>query len=139
MGLSSLCSDASTAFWVSIFLTTEDPAALEAFVEASRTSRPAWRVLHYAPAVSKRRSKHGMGSPAKDAMASKGDAGTHSWVALLLALNAKFYVLSTASSWSRLIDNARTSVVDRVCSACTQAIDLRPCDAHNSSSPIACG
>ena len=72
-------------------------------------------------------------------MATKGSAGTHSMVALLLALHARFYALSTASTWSRLINHLRLSVVDRACGGgCTDMIDLRPCDAHNASSPVAC-
>jgi len=60
-------------------------------------------------------------------------------VALLLALSARYHVLTTASTWSRLIDNLRRNVLDRRCGGgCTDAIDLRPCDATNLSSPIAC-
>ena len=59
-------------------------------------------------------------------------------VALLLALNARYYVLSTASTWSRLINNIRLRVVDRECNGCTDMVDLRPCDALNLSSSIAC-
>ena len=118
---------------VSIYVTTEDPHALEAFIAAA--AGYPWRVLNYAPSVSKRRSRHG---PANDAMATRGRAGTQSIIALLLALNARYYVLSTASTWSRLINNIRLRVVDRECNGCTDMVDLRPCDALNLSSSIAC-
>ena len=117
---------------ITIFLTTEDPHALEAFKAAVM---PSWRVLHYAPAVSRKRGRHG---PANDAMSTKGGMGTHSMVALLLALRAKFYVLATASTWSRLIDNVRRNVLDSSCQGCTDAIDLRPCDDGPNATSTSC-
>lgn len=117
---------------LTIFLTTEDPHALDEFKAAAM---PSWRVLYYAPAISKKRGRHG---PANDAMSTKGSMGTHSMIALLLALRAKHYVLSTASTWSRLIDNVRRSVLDSSCKECTDAIDLRPCDDGPNLTSTSC-
>ena len=43
----------------------------------------------------------------KDARESHGSAGLHSIIALLLAMEAAGFVVTTNSNWSRLIDEPR--------------------------------
>jgi hypothetical protein len=59
------------------------------------------------------------------AQSSDGVIGRTSLVALLIAMEAKYYVLTSGSNWSRLIDELRKGVVDVDCGNCTVMIDLR--------------
>jgi hypothetical protein len=45
---------------------------------------------------------------------------------LLVALEANYFVLTTASNWSRLMNELRKNVLDPSCGDCTRMIDLRP-------------
>ena len=51
--------------------------------------------------------------------------GRKALVALLLAMEAQYYVLTTGSNWSRLMDELRQAVVDVRCGGCTEMVDLR--------------
>ena len=106
-----------------IFVTTEDQRALDAF--AKRAPRD-WQIFTYQPAIMKEEVSlnHGMGGYAAK---HGGELGGHSFVALLLAMEARHYVLTTGSNWSRLIDELRTNVLDVECDGCTSMIDLQPC------------
>jgi hypothetical protein len=46
-------------------------------------------------------------------------------VSLLLAMEAQYYVVTSGSNWSRLIDELRKNVVDASCGGCTDLVDLR--------------
>ena len=89
-----------------VFLTTEDPAALRAF---QRAAPSAWRVLHYAPALGLGDGKGGGTHQrthldktpypvVKDSILTDGAIGLESLVALLLALEARWFVLSSGSN-----------------------------------------
>lgn len=94
----------------SVFLTTEDPVALAEFLQAAPKS---WhRVFVYTPAVSADSSVH---SQAIEAQSNSGATGRHALVALLLALEARFFVLTGASNWSRLIDELRRTMLEVDC------------------------
>ena len=99
----------------SVFLTTEDPVALAEFLKAAPKS---WKkVLVYKPAVSSDSSVH---SQAQEAQLNSGASGRHALIALLLALEARFFVLTGASNWSRLINELRGSVLDVDCAQLLQ-------------------
>ena len=57
---------------------------------------------------------------------SKGRAGLYTLIAVLIALEADSFVLTTTSNLSRLIDELRKNVVNPRCCWCTSMIDLRP-------------
>ena len=57
---------------------------------------------------------------------SNGSYGLESIASLVLAMEAKYYVLTTGSNFSRLINELRTNVVDVKCGNCTKMIDLNP-------------
>lgn len=61
----------------------------------------------------------------RTARESTGAAGSTALVSLLLSLEARFYVLTTGSNWSRLINELRLSRVAPSCGGCTDMKDLR--------------
>ena len=56
---------------------------------------------------------------------SNGAMGKSSLISLLIAMEAKYFVLTTGSNWSRLINELRISKVDPLCGNCTMMYDLR--------------
>lgn len=107
---------------VHIYVTTEDPLAVDQFREASAAN---W-IVHASgpknPIVAKDSKEVNMMDAAYE---SKGRAGLQSLGALLISLEANRYVLATQSNWSRLINELRKSVVDSRCGNCTKMVDLR--------------
>jgi hypothetical protein len=61
-----------------------------------------------------------------EAAKSKGWAGTANLASLLIAMQAREFVLSTGSNWSRLMNELRKAVLDDRCDGCTRMIDLQP-------------
>lgn len=82
---------------ISVFLTTEDPLALQYF---KKKSPPEWKVFCFTPAVSQYSSYDH--SPMNDARRTQGSSGLYSIISLLIALESRFFVLSQ-SNWSNLI------------------------------------
>ena len=103
-----------------VFVTTEDTRALVAFKEAA--ANEGWSAFSYTPALLADPSV----TPGLQAKSTRGSAGFYSMVALLLALEARHYVLTTKSNWSRLIDELRRGVLDRFCGGCSTMNDLMP-------------
>ena len=57
---------------------------------------------------------------------SKGKYGLQVLASVLIALEADYYVLTTSSNISRLINEVRLSILDVICGNCTKVIDLQP-------------
>jgi hypothetical protein len=55
-----------------------------------------------------------------------GTAGRITLGSLLVAMEANDFVSTTASNWSRLMNELRKSILDSRCGNCTHMIDLRP-------------
>ena len=103
---------------VHIFLSTESPQAQSQFLSlVQKVHQKDWIIYHYDAAIS------GQRTPMLEAKRSRGKAGFDSLVALLITLQAKYYVLTTTSNWSRLINELRISAVDLNCGNCTVMID----------------
>lgn len=123
--IDQLTSNAVTA---NIYIATEDPNALVEFMAFSQQERPGWKV--YYDAVLKEfagmRSNMTGNHAVKLTRATKGHSGLVSFGSLLVALEAKYFVLTGKSNWSTLINQLRTNVIDPRCGNCTKAIDLRP-------------
>eukprot|EP00397_Hematodinium_sp_SG-2012_P041166 GEMP01045275.1.p1 GENE.GEMP01045275.1~~GEMP01045275.1.p1 ORF type:complete len:402 (+),score=105.44 GEMP01045275.1:195-1400(+) len=106
-----------------LYISTEDPSAAAAFKSSSPrtwemfTDHMVTEMQHIRP----KRGNHAVTS----AMVSHGMAGSTSLASLLLAMESQYYVLTTGSNWSRLINELRTNVVDPRCGNCTDMIDLR--------------
>lgn len=113
--------DNSTA---NVYLSTEDPKAKEAFLDAAPAGwtiyvdRTIDELNDYRPAKGNRASH--------TAKNTKGRAGLVSMGSLLVAMESRYYVLTTKSNWSRMMDFLRTNIVDQKCGNCTRMIDLRP-------------
>jgi hypothetical protein len=104
---------------VNIFLTSEDPKAVTAFKNNEEVKNSKWKIHMYTAAV----SPHD--HPSEDATSTKGAFGLTSLIVLLLSMESKYYVITTASNWSVLIEGLRLGIVDGDCSGCSESIDLR--------------
>ena len=106
-----------------IYLATEDPEAVEEFRKALPVG---WSLFvdQFLIDTSHHRVDEYNGSP-KMAKALNGKAGLLALGSLLVAMEANDFVLTTASNWSRLMDELRQSILDPRCGNCTSMIDLR--------------
>jgi hypothetical protein len=91
---------------VSIWLTTEDSRAVSAFLNA--TSTKPWRIYYLPSSVGPDDTLH----PADMANSTRGLLGLESLMSLLISLESRYYVLTTASNWSRLINELRVNIVN---------------------------
>jgi len=107
-----------------IYLATEDPKAAAEFLAAVPSG---WTVY-----TDRTVAELGAFRPPKGNRASwtarntQGRAGLVALASLLVALEADAFVLTTASNWSRLMNQLRRNVLDPRCGNCTRMIDLRP-------------
>ncbi|XRB07603.1 hypothetical protein NFJ02_32g81540 [Pycnococcus provasolii] len=105
---------------MSVFLVTEDESALDAFTTLA--SRKGWRLFSYGKSLAPLAKEH-MASTANKLPERR--LGAHSLVSLYLSLHARYYVLTTRSNWSLLIDELRRSRVEPSCGGkCTDVIDF---------------
>lgn len=113
-------SDNSTA---NIYLSSEDPTATREFLNSVP---PGWQVYTDRMAeLSDFRPTEG-NHASTTTRNSKGRAGLVALGSLLVALEANYFVLTTGSNWSRLMNEARKNILDANCDNCTQMIDIRP-------------
>lgn len=116
------CKDNSTAH---IYLATEDPRAEREFRAAAP---PGWKIytdLTVSELAAQFRPTKG-NRASWTARNTQGRAGLVALASLLVALEANFYVLTTASNWSRVMNQLRQNVLDPRCGNCTRVVDLRP-------------
>jgi len=109
---------------VNIYVSTEDPLATAAFRAASP---PTWNVYGDAM-VEKMRSFRPEGGNHRAnvaAIASRGLEGTQALASLVIAMEANEFVMTTASNWSRLMNELRINVIDPRCGNCTSMTDMR--------------
>jgi hypothetical protein len=109
---------------VHIYLATEDPMALEEFLKFAPSS---WHIypditLHeindFRP-IKGNRASHATRN-------TKGRAGLVALGSLLVSMESNFFVLTTKSNWSTMIDHLRKAVLNDECGNCTEVVDLRP-------------
>lgn len=104
----------------SVFLTTEDPAALHDLRGAvsSHADTRSWRLYTYDRAIfqqhrtAARAQAGAVKSMVRMSELSGGALGMHSLVSLLIALEADYFVLTSRSNWSRLLDELRRTRVE---------------------------
>jgi hypothetical protein len=107
-----------------IFLATEDPKAHKAFLEAKP---PGWNVFADITLQEIDAFRPLKGNRASWASRNtKGRAGLVAMGSLLVAVEAKYYVLTTKSNWSTMMNHLRTNIIDARCNDCTRMVDLRP-------------
>jgi len=111
---------------VSVYLATEDPKAVQQFQEKAP---PEWDVYvdQYFHEVKKHRQvgKELWNQAVATSKETKGRAGLLTLASLLVAMEANDFVLTTASNWSRLMNELRTAILDVECNKCTRMIDLQ--------------
>jgi hypothetical protein len=108
---------------IGIYLSTEDPLAVEQFQQEA--AKYNWKVFvdMYYQEFSAHRLAGYNGNP-KMAKKLQGRPGLVALASLLVALQSDDFVLTTISNWSRLINELRKTVIDPRCNDCTRMIDL---------------
>ena len=107
-----------------IYLATEDPRAAKEFIA---TAPSHWNIYIDRTLVELTAVRPTKGNRASwMAKNTQGRAGLMNVASWLIALEANRFVLTTASNWSRIINDLRKSLIDPHCGNCTQLIDLRP-------------
>jgi hypothetical protein len=107
-----------------IYLATEDPRAVKAFTNAAPSGWNIYIDRTIAELDAYRPKKGNRASwTAKN---TNGRAGLVALGSLLVALEANYFVLTTKSNWSRLLDQLRRAMIDPHCGNCTKVVDLRP-------------
>lgn len=114
-----------------VFITTESKHALSSMETYVKEHRKTWTLYNYPPSVfetrvyDKKTNTTNTHNPMAMARHTGGIIGKASLIALLLAMEAKYYILTSGSNWSRLIDELRRNVIDQECNFCTKMVDLR--------------
>lgn len=102
---------------VHIYLASEDPRAMQLYTD----SAPDNWIIHSSGPTQSNVTGENMRTLAKF---SDGRAGLESLAALLIAMEANRYVLTTGSNWSRLINELRKNVVNPRCGECTSLAEF---------------
>ena len=108
---------------VNIFLATEDPNAVAEFRAAAP---PTWNIHvdeYFHEMLPYRREQYN-GSPIMS-QELNGRPGLVALGSLLVAMESNDFVLTTASNWSRLMNELRQTVLDPRCGNCTRMVDLK--------------
>lgn len=108
---------------VNIFLATEDPEALKQFRDAVPSDWNIYVDQFYTEMLPYRIDEYN-GGP-KMSKKLKGKTGLIALGSLLVSMEADYFVLTTASNWSRLMNELRKNVLDPRCNNCTIMIDLK--------------
>eukprot|EP00854_Cymbomonas_tetramitiformis_P006670 gene6670-7985_t len=99
----------------SVYIITEDKRALGAFLEEAPSD---WSIFTY-PAALMITKVANASDPAQSPMAgaseSSGALGTESMIGLLLGMEGRYFVLTTRSNWSQLINELRTHILEARC------------------------
>ena len=98
-----------------IFVSTEESQAVIKLQEQLDKHGKTWKLHHYAPLIATNTAEH----------RHRGPNGKNAIIALLLAMEAKYFVITTGSNWSRVMNELRTNVVDVACGNCTRMVNLR--------------
>ena len=107
-----------------VFLATEDPRAVFEFVTAAPKEWSIYVDAYFQEMFPHRLGDVYNGSPLL-AQTLKGRPGLVALGSLLVAMEANDFVLTTASNWSRLLNELRRNVLDPRCDHCTNVIDLK--------------
>jgi len=124
-GVRSILAARNETSQVNIFLATEDP---DAFSEFMNVAPDEWNIYidQYFHDMKPYRPEKAFGQNNNmNADKTKGRAGLVALGSLLVAVEANDFVLTTASNWSRLINELRKNVLDPRCKGCTHMVDLR--------------
>ena len=104
---------------ISIFMSTESPRASKLFKKHPFVVKSKWKIFEYRKTISKEEGS----TLAK--RANEGPLGLHCIINILLAMESRFYVLTTASNWSTILAGLLNGVVQPECNNCADWIDLK--------------
>jgi hypothetical protein len=107
-----------------IFLATEDPRAMAAFHSAAPVGWKIYVDQYFHDLLPHRRDIYN--GPNHMALDLQGKPGPAALGSLLVAMESNDFVLTTASNWSRLMNELRGSILDPECGNCTLLVDLKP-------------
>jgi len=106
-----------------IFVITENTESWHSFQRAvAEEIRPTWKLVRYS--YTHLNDTESEKLPAYNAQVTGGSSGLSSIISLLIGLEAKYFLLTTGSNWSRLLNELRQNVVDARCGNCTYMVDL---------------
>jgi hypothetical protein len=114
---------------VNVFLSTEDPQACNQFFLSAPihwniyVDEYFYELLPHRPSTTTNRSLYN--SIPQMARALHGRPGILALGSLLVAMEANDFVLTTASNWSRLMNEIRLNILNPRCNNCTAMIDLK--------------
>jgi hypothetical protein len=109
---------------VHIYLATEDPEALDQFMNEAPSDWKIYVDQYYYELLPHRSNGSMYNSIPQIAQILTGRPGVIALGSLLVAMEANDYVLTTASNWSRLMNEIRLNIVNPRCNNCTTMIDL---------------
>jgi hypothetical protein len=111
---------------VNVYLATEDPAAAEAFTQAAPKNWTIFTDVAIEELTPFRPPSSRWHCASLMAQNTLGRGGLLSMGSLLVSMEANLFVLSTGSSFGRVINEIRTRIIDPRCGNCTRLIDVRP-------------
>jgi hypothetical protein len=97
---------------VHLFVITESPDVIMDFQSELHQQGLRYVLYHIDQPINSNNQSSHTHSPPKLAKLTHGATGKTSLVSLLLGLEARFYILTTGSNWSRLIDELRRNKVN---------------------------
>ena len=119
---------------INILLATYDTEANQEFRNAVKkrnfvkANQSHWNVFQYEPAAENllslqelKRTSYATATAANPSL----HTGIQSLIEWLLAVESKYFVLTTASNWSAVIEALRLGVLNTDCGQCTDSIDLK--------------
>ena len=109
----------------SIYLATEDPKAVAAFKAKAPQDWKIYVDQYYFDMLEFREGEDVYNQGPKTSKQTKGRAGVVALGSLLVAMEADDFVLTTASNWSRMMNELRKNVLDALCNGCTSMVDLK--------------
>lgn len=112
---------------VHIYLSTEDPDAVEAFMSNIPRHWNVYLDQYYVEMLPYRNRTGDVHSVNTiNAKLLEGRSGLLALGSLLVAMESNDFVLMTKSNWSRLMNEIRKNIIHPRCQNCTRAIDLLP-------------
>ena len=110
---------------VHIYLCTEDPLAVKHFMLLKPKHWNVYLDQYYVASLPNRMKIGNVDNPHVIAAEKfNGRTGLIALGSLLVAMEANDFVLTTASNWSRLMNEIRKNIINPRCNDCTKMIDL---------------
>jgi hypothetical protein len=116
----------SSSTVANIYLATEDPVAAEAFIEAAPKHWNVFIDVAVEELTPFRPPSSRLDCASFMARNTRGRGGLVHMGSLLVSMEANDFVLSTASTFGRVMNGIRTNILDPRCGNCTRMIDLHP-------------